>query len=137
MAAMITTESTAADLDALRRSYELGCKESEAYRSHLESIEAQSGWREAAESASYHLQVRALALKCFECPPSSCRDSIDVIDNTKYGSRGKEVRLRRRLLGLGISLFEPDPLRAIERAESTRRNARVVVGEKKAAHPVA
>jgi hypothetical protein len=78
-----------------------------------------------------------LALKCFECPPSSCRNSIDVIDNTLYGSRGKEVKLRRRLLALGLSLFEPDPQRAIERAEAARRSTRVAVGEKKTAHPVA
>jgi hypothetical protein len=120
---------TAIDAEALTRAYELGCRESTAYREHLTAIEAQRGWREAAESASYHLQLKSLQLKCFECPPSSCRDNIDVIDNTMYGSRAKEVKLRRRLLGLNLSLFEPDPLEAIERVESAHQAERAVSGD--------
>jgi hypothetical protein len=130
------TKLTAVDIEALTRAYETASAESTEYREHLAHIEAQSGWAEAAQSASYHLQVKNLQLKCWECPPSSCRNSIDVIDNTMYGSRTKEVKLRRRLLGLGLSLFEPHPQAAIERVESARRDARIVVAEKKSAHPV-
>jgi len=97
------TKLTAVDIEALTRAYETASAESTEYREHLAHIEAQSGWAEAAQSASYHLQVKNLQLKCWECPPSSCRNSIDVIDNTMYGSRTKEVKLRRRLLGLGLS----------------------------------
>jgi hypothetical protein len=128
---MTTTGLSRVDLEALERAHEQGCKVSAAYREHLEHIAHQSGWDEAAQSAAYYLQVKNLRLKCWECPPSSCRDSIEVINKLTYGSRAKEVKLRRRLLALNLSLFEPDPQRAIERAEAARRNARVAVGEKK------
>jgi hypothetical protein len=128
----MTTTLSRVDIEALERAYELGCRVSDAYREHLTHIARQSCWDEAAQSAAYYLQVRNLRLKCWECPPSSCRNSIEVINKLVYGSRAREVKLRRRLLALGLSLFEPDPQRAIERAEAARRNARVVVGEKKA-----
>jgi hypothetical protein len=114
------TELTAVDIEALERAFELGCRESAEYREHLEAIAAQDGWQEAAEHASYHFQSKGL--KPWECPPSCTHD--DVIDNTTYGHKRKEIALRRRLLKAGLSLFEPHPTEALKEAERRRRAAR-------------
>ena len=119
----MTTELTTADLDALRRAFETARAESDEEREHLDSIEAREGWESAAQSASYHLQCRNLRLKVWEAPPMHVHgDEI----GQNYGTKAKEVKLKRRMLALGISIFEPDPISAIERVESARRDERVV-----------
>jgi hypothetical protein len=120
----MTMERTPADIEALARAYKIAHAESPEYAAHLDAIAHQSGWDEASEAAAYHLQVESLQLKCFECPPSSCRGSIDVVNDMVYGSRRKEVALRRRLLRAGLSLFEPFPHAALKEAERKRRAAR-------------
>ena len=45
--------------------------------------------------------------------------SHDEIDpEGRYGGTEQEVGLRQKMLALGVSIFEPDPLAAIERAEA-------------------
>ena|SRR6516164_9267204 len=111
------------DRDALRRSLEIARAESKVEREHLASIEAREGWVSAAESASYHLQVKNLKLKPWHCPPCACfSDEVGL----GYGRSRAEVLLRRRMLGAGLSLYEPDPVAALERVEAVERaeNAR-------------
>ena len=111
------------DRDALRRSLEIARAESKVEREHLASIEAREGWLEAAERASYHLQVKNLKLKPWHCPPCACfSDEVGL----GYGRSRAEVLLRRRMLGAGLSLYEPDPVAALERVEAVERaeNAR-------------
>jgi hypothetical protein len=139
---MPTTGLSQVDEAALQLAYEIGRSESPAYRAHLDAIEAESGWRTAAEHACFHLQCKNQHLKCWECPPSSCINNIDVIDDLVYGSRTKEVKLRRRMLALGLSLYEPDPAAAIAKAKSARRAERRAArrnargGDDDSAHPV-
>ena len=109
---MTTEELSRVDRDALRRAYATARAESEAYRKHLDGIEAREGWVSAAENASYHLQVKNLALKPWHCPPCDCRS--DEIGHGYGRSRG-EVMLRRRMLESGLSLYEPDPAAALEK----------------------
>ena len=40
-------------------------------------------------------------------------DEIDPTEGDSYGNRAEEVALKRKMLALGISIFEPDPLAAI------------------------
>jgi hypothetical protein len=61
-------------------------------------------------------QVKNLRLKAWECPPC---DSVTEPSN-HYGARASEVLLLRKLLALGLSRFEPDPLMAIKHAERER-----------------
>jgi hypothetical protein len=109
---MTTEELSRTDRDALRRAYATARVESEAYRDHLAGIEAREGWLAAAESSSYHLQVRNLRLRPWQCPPCACRsDEIGM----GYGRSRGEVLLRKRMLEAGISLYEPDPASALEK----------------------
>jgi hypothetical protein len=100
----------------LTRSFELGCRESAAYREHLEHIEAQSGWRFAAESASYHFQIRTLKLRPWQPPPSWVRDIEGTLEagDDDIGGWYRAAQLAQRLLAVGLSLYEPDPVSALE-----------------------
>jgi hypothetical protein len=123
---------TEGDIEALKRAFDLGCKESAEYRAHLESIARQSGWDTAAEHASYHFQSKGL--QPWECPPSSCAH-IDVVNEHVYGAKRKEIALRRRLLRAGLSLFEPFPAEALKEAERRRRAVRRATGQKVVIEP--
>jgi hypothetical protein len=108
-------ELTRTDRDALRRALAAAREESEMYRDHLAGIEAREGWLAAAESSSYHLQVRNLRLRPWQCPPCDCRS--DEVGHGYGRSRG-EVLLRKRMLEAGISLYEADPAVALEKIAS-------------------
>jgi hypothetical protein len=109
------TELSAIDVEALTRSFELGCRESTAYRLHLTAIEAQRGWRFAAESASYHFQIRTLKLRPWQPPPSWVRDIEGSLEAGDDGIGGwyTATKLAQRLLAAGLSLYEPDPPTAL------------------------
>jgi hypothetical protein len=119
---MTETELTATDVDALTRAFEIGRRESPAYRGHLKHIEAQRGWRQAAESASYHCQIRTLKLRPWQPPPSWVRDiegSLALGDDG-IGGWYTATKLAQRLLAVGLSLYEPDPPTALAIAEAKR-----------------
>jgi hypothetical protein len=113
---MTTEELSRADRDALRRALTIARAESKAYREHLDDIAAREGWIASAQAASYHCQIRALALKPWQAPP--CHGGPDEI-GIGYGNTAGEVRLRRRLREAGLSLYEPDPASALEKIAST------------------
>src|SRR5262245_25968760 len=72
--------------------------------------------QEAGMFAVGFLQVKNLRLKAWECPPCDTSNVADPSD--RYGSRPSEVALLRKMLSLGLSRYEPDPLGALERAEA-------------------
>ena len=81
-------------------------------------------WRAAALYASYHAQMRSLRLRPWQCPPCDANDEIDPAEGDHYGNKSDEVGLRRRMIALGLSPFEPDPLTAIDRAEAEHVEAK-------------
>ena len=116
------TELTAADIEALERSLAAVRAESVEDAARLDSLAERKGWFEAASTAAYRCQLRSLQLKPWHCPPMDCGDV--VFKNGGYGNTGKEVRLRLKMKALGISVYEPDPIGAITKAEDARRAAR-------------
>jgi hypothetical protein len=67
----------------------------------------EDGWREAAESAAYCCQCRALRLRPWEEPPC-------IVDAHDDHERDKDAqKLLRDMLAAGVSRFHPDPLAAI------------------------
>jgi hypothetical protein len=109
---MTTEELSRVDRDALRRALVIARAESTTYCEHLAGIEEREGWVSAAQSASYHCQVRSLRLKPWQAPP--CHGGPDEI-GVGYGNTTGEVRLRLRLRAAGLSLYEPDPAGALEK----------------------
>jgi hypothetical protein len=77
-----------------------------------------TSWQQAGEYASYHSQMRSLRLRPWQRPPCDANDEIDPTEGDRYGNMPGEVGLRRRMITLGLSEFEPNPLEAIERSEA-------------------
>jgi hypothetical protein len=75
-------------------------------------------WEEVAGLAAHSCQCTRLRLKPWEPPPAHSNDEVTRPD--RYGSRPQQVALRQRMVKLGISIYEPDPIAAIERAEAER-----------------
>ena len=113
---------TESDIEALQRALDIVRAESMEDAARLVSLEERKGWFEAASTAVYRCQLRSLRLKPWHAPPMSCGDT--VFENGGYGNTAKEVRLRLKMKALGISIYEPDPIGAIAKAEDDRRAAR-------------
>jgi hypothetical protein len=112
------------DLDALRRAIEWGkrCQKSEPQITVLPSPLPPEGtpqWVEVATRIAVMAQAATLGLRPWQAEPCNVHDD-GVIDNDCYGRRPSEVMLRRKLIALGISIFEPEVLRAIEAAERAK-----------------
>jgi hypothetical protein len=74
-------------------------------------------WQAVAESACYGLQCRNLALKPWECPPM--RSSPGATGHgRRYFNDPRAAALRQRLIDAGLSIFEPDPIRALAEVEA-------------------
>jgi hypothetical protein len=76
--------------------------------------------RKANKSADYTLQGRNLSLKPWQVPPVYIEDIAatleEVPDNDHRGFR-PAAKMLQRMLSLGISRYEPDPVAAIADAE--------------------
>ena len=75
-------------------------------------------WFEAARYCASFAQRMTLRLKPWDCWP--CETADKVSNPPRYAQRPQEVELRQRMIRLGISIFEPDPLRALAEAEAAR-----------------
>jgi hypothetical protein len=113
---------TEGDIEALQRALETVRAESVEDAARLDSLAERKGWFESASVAAYRCQVRSLKLRPWHCPPMDCGDV--VFKNGGYGNTAKEVRLRLKMKALGLSVYEPFPAEAIEKAENARRAAR-------------
>jgi len=71
-------------------------------------------WLRAAEGAVYHLQMKNLKLKPWQIPPAwAYLAHADLPDNPHGNGEEKAARLAKRLLAAGLSIYEPDPERAL------------------------
>jgi hypothetical protein len=108
---MTTTELDEIDRAALERALALVRAESEQERERVDRELIEQGWQQAAELAAYQCQCRTMRLRPWQAPPIDASDEFGV----GYGCQPSEVQLRRRLLAAGLSIYEPDPLTALER----------------------
>jgi hypothetical protein len=108
-----------ADRDAMRRAIELTRAENAGRREQIDAKLKTESWESVGAFASFHRQSHALRLKPWEAPPVA---SDDVVHD-RYGGRPREVALRQKMLALGVSVFEPDPLRALAEAEAQPKPA--------------
>ena len=73
-------------------------------------------WEEVAEFAAYCMQCDNLRLKPWQAPPLDTADATD--ERESYGHMPNEVALKRKMIALGISLYAPDPMKAIAAIEA-------------------
>jgi hypothetical protein len=106
------------DINALKRAIEWG----EGYQRREPQIvvfpnpmpdEGTPDWIELATRLASIAQCATLGLRPWEVEPCHASDVV----HSGWGGKPQEVALRRKLIGLGLSRFEPDPLRAIAMAE--------------------
>jgi hypothetical protein len=121
------------DREALTRALEMARAESKQERAHFDALLSRQGWEEAALSACFVCQSRTLKLRPWQAPPVHVHD--DEVTGPSYGHRPEEIALRRRMLAAGLSVYEPDPIAALEAAESARHDERVVDGKRDRAQP--
>ena len=111
------TELEPRDRAAMQAAIELAKADPEL-RDFIEALLQDRGEQGAGEWASGFYQVKFLRLKPWECNPIGTQNVEQTSDN--YGCRPGEVELLRKMFSLGISRYEPDPLKAIARAERER-----------------
>jgi hypothetical protein len=92
----------------------------ETEREHYDAVLEREGWVEAATRAAYRAQIKSSGLRPWQAPLFEVADEVDEAGG--YGRTAEEVALKRRVLELGLSLFEPDPRAAIAAAEAKRRD---------------
>jgi hypothetical protein len=119
---MMTTKLTRADQEALQRAIDIARAQSAEERAHIDRELAEDGWQHAAETAAYHCQDSALRLKPWQTPPCWLRTDAAVqvaLLTPPPDVRGRQMaaELVQELLAAGLSRFEPDPLRALAKAD--------------------
>lgn len=100
-----------ADQEALRRALTMAKAESPGRKEQLESKLAEEPWEKVAAFAASCCQSRNLHLKPWECPPC---DAGPTADRRDYENAPKAIAMKRRLIDAGLSVYEPDPIAALQ-----------------------
>ena len=117
----LTPALPALDHDAFDRAIEMMRQHSPMHAAQIDDKLVHEGFVSAGKFASYCMQCETLRLKPWEAPPMDAQGG-DVIDPNVYGYRPGEVALHNRLKAAGLSLFEPDPLSALEKLNARPRS---------------
>jgi hypothetical protein len=105
---------TRRDRDALKRALAMARAMDPEIAQAVDTSLKSRTWQAAAEYAAYQCQMRSLKLRPWQAPPMRSNGEVDG----GYGGTEQQVGLRRRMIALGLSVYEPDPLAALERAEA-------------------
>jgi hypothetical protein len=87
----------------------------------IDNMLADEPWESVAQFASYSAQNRNLGLMPWQNPP--CHARLANLDKPFDDPRGEResAELLSKMLALGLSRFEPNPLQAIAEAEAKRQ----------------
>ena len=108
-------EISAVDRDALQRSL-IACRaESRARSGQIDAKLRHEPWERVAQFASYSAQIESLGLSPYQDPPVYARrcNLAKPYDDPR-GER-ESAEILKKLLALGLSRYEPHPLRAMTR----------------------
>jgi hypothetical protein len=108
------------DREALERAIEIARSDPEE-RETIDRLMKEQGWYVAAHQAVYHCQRELIRPRLWQPMPYD----IDPAQVEAIIARGPDglageyqaARLLRRMLRAGLSRYEPDPIRALERAK--------------------
>jgi hypothetical protein len=76
-------------------------------------------WHEVGAYAAYACQMRTLGLRPWQCPPAHAGAVRGKRRGREYCEQPDALALLKRLLDNNLSRYEPDPLRALERIQSS------------------
>src|SRR5262245_38054379 len=108
---MTTDKLTDVDRDALQRALDMTLDEPDRAEQLQHKLQ-NDGWHKAATFAAYHQQVKSLRLQPWQSPPCSA--------GARTYADEEILEISRRLVRSGLSLFEPDPLAAIDAKQVPR-----------------
>jgi len=112
------------DKAALALAIEAVRKESPSQCQRIDDrLAAGEDWTDIGKSCAYHRQIVVLDLMPWQSPP--CYADLGALREPFGDPRAarESAELLQRLLRLGLSRFEPDPLAAIAEAEAKRHTA--------------
>jgi hypothetical protein len=109
---------TPIDQDALTRAIAACRAQSAARAEQIDSMLAVEPRGRVAQFAAYSSQNRSLNLQPWQSPP--CHASLAALSEPFGDPRAarESAELLKKMLALGLSRFEPDPLQAIAAAEA-------------------
>ena len=109
------------DREALNRALRLALARDEREGSdQIKHFLAHDGWWHAASSASYQLQCDNLGLGPHQEPP--CHGEPCDPPRQGRGVNADAAKLMKRLISYGLSMYEPDPIFAINNASKKGRS---------------
>jgi hypothetical protein len=113
---------TPTDEDALRRALFAARAESPARAKQIDSLLADESWQQVAVFAATCAQSRSLNLMPWQNVPF--RASLADLNQPPgdVSGRRESAELKKRLIACKLSIFEPDPIAALERAEAAPRD---------------
>jgi hypothetical protein len=105
------------DRDAMRRAIEITRKQPGRAAQIFDMLSSRP-WERVGRFCAFSCQMDSLHLDPWEYPPLWVRD-IDAALNAPDDARRVRdaARLLQRMLALGLSRYEPSPMKAIEQAE--------------------
>jgi hypothetical protein len=114
---------TPIDQAALTKAIAAARAESKSRARQIDSMLGDRSWQRVAEFAAYSAQIDALGLMPWQSPPciASLADLNQPFDDPR-GAR-ESAELLKKMLALGLSKFEPDPIGAIVEAEQRQQPA--------------
>jgi hypothetical protein len=90
-------------------------------------------WEDVATSAAYSCQIDSLKLKPWQDLPMFASDDKPRDEHPSAG-RVAAWALRRRLIKAGLSVYEPNPIRALEAVAAGQRAEAAPFGRPTAVH---
>jgi hypothetical protein len=123
---MTDKQRLALNVAAAQRALQQTLKDPEQHN-HFTRKMHEDGWPEAARDAAYHQQIEHLGLKPWQSPPVMLEcdyqkfdDVLAKPDHADYAP----VLLTTKLIRHGVSVFEPDPLRALKQKVKNAKRGR-------------
>ena len=110
----------AIDRDALVRAFDIARRDPVQRRQVDEWLAKSGSWEEVAESCAAHCQSISLDLMPWQLGPLYYANDLDAVLREPFGDpsgRREAGEVIKKLLALGLSKFEPDPIAAIVAAE--------------------
>jgi hypothetical protein len=115
------------DRDALARALIAGRAESPGRAKQIDSKLQHESWQEVAEFAAHCVQGRSLNLQPWQKPPLCYFSHLESALREPYGDVAgarEAAEVLKKMLALGLSRFEPNPLQAIQQAEANRQTSK-------------
>jgi hypothetical protein len=118
---------TETDKAALAKAIEIARKDPTRRRRLDDELAKGKDWRRVAGDCACWCQHDALTLMPWQLPPIYYAAHLDSVLREPFGDpsgRREAGEVLKKLLALGLSRFEPDPLGAIAEAEAKRQPAK-------------